>query len=314
MRHTLAAMLKSLSIALLAGAVAAVPACKKSQKSSSQASDTSAGSEPQNSGGDETTTDQTAAGGGASAGDMQVTTPTADDLATYTADLTGDGPLMATFETSLGTIHCQLFDKGAPLTVANFVGLARGMKAFKDPVSHKVEKRPYYDGTVFHRVIPGFMIQGGDPTATGNGGPGYEFKTEVSPDLTHEPGTLSMANAGPDTNGSQFFITEVATHKLDGGYNVFGRCKDLDVVKKIARVPTTEQPGDPQHEKSRPVNEVKLVKVTISRGEPGADDAKGAKGAKGDDDGGKGGKKTVKHLTKPAHPPTGAAEPDHHDH
>lgn len=311
-------MLKSLSIALLAGAVAAVPACKKSQKSSSQASDTSGSTDK----GDDqtgagTATDSSKPGGDtASGGDMEVTTPTADDLSTYTADLTGDGPLMATFETSLGTIHCELLDKGAPLTVANFVGLARGMKAFKDPVSHKVEKRPYYDGTVFHRVIPGFMIQGGDPTATGNGGPGYEFKTEVSPDLTHEPGTLSMANAGPDTNGSQFFITEVATHKLDGSYNVFGRCKDLDVVKKIARVPTTEQPGDPRHEKSRPVDEVKLVKVTISRGEPGAGDAKdgeGGKDAKGDD-ADKGGKKTVKHLTKPAHPPTGAAEPDHHDH
>ncbi len=207
-------------------------------------------------------------------------TQAAEDLATYTADLTGEGPLMAAIETSLGTIHCELFEKGAPITVANFVGLARGMHPYKDPRTGKTENKPYYDGTVFHRVIPEFMIQGGDPTATGNGGPGYEFQTEVSPDLKHQPGTLSMANAGPNTNGSQFFITEGAIDRLDGKYNVFGRCKDLDVVKKIARVETTVQPDDPNQEKSRPVQEVKLVKVTISRGEAGKDDAK--KGDKAD--------------------------------
>jgi peptidyl-prolyl cis-trans isomerase A (cyclophilin A) len=194
----------------------------------------------------------------------EVRTPNAADLAAYTADLEGEGPLMAHIETSMGKIDCELFDKGAPVTVANFVGLARGMHAFKDPASGKIETRPYYDGTVFHRVIPEFMIQGGDPTATGQGGPGYEFATEVSPDLKHEPGTLSMANAGPNTNGSQFFITEIATNRLDGKYNVFGRCKDTEVVKKIARVPTTDQPGG--DERSRPVDEVKLVKITISRG------------------------------------------------
>jgi peptidyl-prolyl cis-trans isomerase A (cyclophilin A) len=193
----------------------------------------------------------------------EVRPPTADDLAAYTSDLTGDGPLKATIETSMGTIHCELLDKGAPMTVANFVGLARGKHAFKDPKTGKVESRPYYDGTVFHRVIPEFMIQGGDPTATGTGDPGYQFDTEVSPDLKHEPGTLSMANAGPNTNGSQFFITETATRQLDGKYNVFGRCKEVDVVKKIARVPTTDQPGG--GERSRPVDEIKLVKVTISR-------------------------------------------------
>ncbi len=202
--------------------------------------------------------------------------PVAEDLAVYTSDLTGDGPLVATIETSMGAIHCELLDKGAPVTVANFVGLARGMHAFRDPASGKVEKRPYYDGTVFHRVIPEFMIQGGDPTASGNGGPGYEFATEVSPDLKHEPGTLSMANAGPNTNGSQFFITEVAENRLDGKYNVFGRCKELDVVKKIARVPTADQPGSPG-EKSRPVDEVKLIKVTISRGQPEAAPGDGKK-------------------------------------
>jgi len=213
-----------------------------------------------------------------------VRTPAPEDLSTYTSDLPGDGPLMATIETSLGVIHCELFDKGAPITVANFIGLARGMHPFKDPKSGKVETRPYYDGTVFHRVIPEFMIQGGDPTATGNGGPGYEFQTEVSPDLKHEAGTLSMANAGPNTNGSQFFITEGAIDRLDGKYNVFGRCKDLDVVKKIARVETTVQPDDPNQEKSRPVQEVKLVKVTIAGGEAAAGAKKDSKkGAKKDD-------------------------------
>jgi peptidyl-prolyl cis-trans isomerase A (cyclophilin A) len=206
----------------------------------------------------------------------EVRSPVAEDLATYTSDLTGDGPLVATIETSHGTMHCDLFDKGAPVTVANFIGLARGMHPFTDPVSGKVETRPYYDGTVFHRVIPEFMIQGGDPTASGSGGPGYEFATEVSPDLRHDPGTLSMANAGPNTNGSQFFITEGATNRLDGKYNVFGRCKELDVVKKIARVKTTAQPDG--SENSRPVEEVKLIKVTIARG--AADDGKAKKGDK----------------------------------
>jgi len=198
------------------------------------------------------------------------------------------------------------------MTVANFVGLARGLHAFKDSESGKVEKRPFFDGTVFHRVIPGFMVQGGDPTATGEGGPGYEFATEVSKDLKHGPGTLSMANAGRDTNGSQFFITEVATPKLDGGYNVFGKCKELDVVKKLAAVDKTDQPNSPPGqppEKSRPSNmdDVKLVKVTISRGEPAGDkdDKSGGKDKKD--------KKDVKHETKPVEQPKGSGEPDHHD-
>jgi peptidyl-prolyl cis-trans isomerase A (cyclophilin A) len=226
------------------------------------------------------------AGGEAAA---TVRPPTADDLAAYTSDLTGDGPLVATLETSKGTIHCELFDKGAPVTVANFIGLARGKHAFKDPKSGQVETRPYYDGTVFHRVIPEFMIQGGDPTASGAGDPGYAFDTEVADDLKHEPGTLSMANAGPNTNGAQFFITELAHHELDGKYNVFGRCKEIDVVKKIARVETKMQEGG--GEKSRPVEEVKLVKVTIARGAGGGGKDDGSGGGKGDSGGGGGGKK-----------------------
>ena len=203
---------------------------------------------------------------GPAGGTLEVRAPTAADLATYTADLTGTGPLIATLETAQGTLHCELFDKVAPVTVANFVGLARGLHPFMDPVSGKVEKRPYYDGTFFHWVIPGFMAQGGDPTATGTGGPGYTFATETSPELRHQPGTLSMANAGPDTNGGQFFITEAAQPRLDGSYNVFGRCKEIAVVRKLTGVRKVDQPGVGK-ETSRPANpsDTVLVRVTISR-------------------------------------------------
>lgn len=196
----------------------------------------------------------------------EVRAATAADLATYTADLKGSGPLTATLETAQGTLHCELFEKAAPVTVANFVGLARGLHPFVDPVSGKVEKRPYYDGTFFHRVIPGFMAQGGDPTATGTGSPGYRFASEVSRELRHLPGTMSMANAGPDTNGAQFFIVEQAQPRLDGSYNVFGRCKEIEVVKKLTAVKKVDQPGG-GHETSRPANppDTLLVRVTISR-------------------------------------------------
>ncbi len=188
--------------------------------------------------------------------------PTAADLEEYTADLEGDGPLMATFETSMGTIECRLLEDEAPMTVANFVGLARGMKPWQDPESGEIREDPLYDGTIFHRVIPEFMIQGGDPLGEGRGGPGYQFDNEVSEDLGHdEPGTLSMANAGPDTNGSQFFITETAQPRLDGDYSIFGRCDNVDVVEEIARV-EKEAPNS-----SKPAEDVVLESVTISRGE-----------------------------------------------
>jgi peptidyl-prolyl cis-trans isomerase A (cyclophilin A) len=194
-----------------------------------------------------------------------VRAPTAEDLATYTADLTGEGPLVATIKTSLGELHCTLAEKDAPVTVANFVGLARGLHAWTDPKTNAGVKRPFYDGLVFHRVMPDFMIQGGDPLGTGEGGPGYDFKTEVTEKLKHDKaGTLSMANAGPDTNGSQFFITDRATPNLDGGYNVFGYCDEKDVVAKIARVDT--QFG-PTGEKSQPVGDPpKIESITIARG------------------------------------------------
>src|ERR1700759_746572 len=145
----------------------------------------------------------------------------------------------ADIETSLGTIHCVLFPAQAPQSVANFIGLSTGTKAWKDPKTGKMEKGvPLYNGTIFHRVIPDFMIQGGDPEGTGAGDPGFQIKDETSPDLKFDqPGRLAYANAGPNTNGSQFFITEAPYPSLDGHYSIFGQCQDLDLVKKIARLP-----------------------------------------------------------------------------
>jgi cyclophilin family peptidyl-prolyl cis-trans isomerase len=145
----------------------------------------------------------------------------------------------AVIETSMGDIHCTLFPDKAPIGVANFIGLATGKKAWTDPRNGtKREGVPLYDGVTFHRVIPNFMIQGGDPTGTGTGSPGNEFGVEASPDLTFDrPGRLAYANAGPGTNGSQFFVTEVPYPSLNGGYTIFGQCNNVDVVQKITRVP-----------------------------------------------------------------------------
>ncbi len=152
----------------------------------------------------------------------------------------------AVIHTSAGDMHCALFPDKAPIGVANFIGLAKGTKDWTNPVSHaKKHGVPLYDGTIFHRVIPEFMIQGGDPAGTGAGDPGYAFKNEVHPDLKFSvPGRLAYANAGPNTNGSQFFITEVAftgqqAAALDGNYTIFGQCDPatVELVKKIARMP-----------------------------------------------------------------------------
>ena len=156
----------------------------------------------------------------------------------------------AIIETTAGDIHCTLFPDKAPLGVENFIGLATGTKEWKDPKTGKMGKGvPLYSGTIFHRVIPNFMIQGGDPMGNGTGTPGYEFKNEVSSDLAFDqPGRLAYANSGPDTNGSQFFITEVPYPSLNMHYTIFGQCQDIDVVKKIARVaadPRNNRPYDP---------------------------------------------------------------------
>src|SRR3954451_10890210 len=136
------------------------------------------------------------------AGGNDVRPPVAADLAEYTKDIKGSGKLHATIDTSMGTIHCELFGDKAPMTVANFVGLATGKKAWTNPKTGNVEKgKPFFDGLVFHRVIPEFMIQGGDPLGQGTGGPGYQFNDEISPDLKMQPGTLAMANAGKTPEG-----------------------------------------------------------------------------------------------------------------
>ncbi len=165
----------------------------------------------------------------------------------------------ATFVTTMGDIHCTLFPDKAPVTVANFIGLATGSKDWKDPKTGKTMHHvPLYNGTTFHRVIPNFMIQGGDPLGNGTGGPGYAFKDEFSDDLTFDqPGRLAMANSGPATNGSQFFITEVPTPHLNGRHTIFGQCTDLDVVMKIARVAT--DPGTDKPIAPIVINSVKIV-------------------------------------------------------
>ncbi len=141
---------------------------------------------------------------------------------------------------NLGKVKIKLFPQGAPETVANFVGLIEGTKEFVDPKTGQPAKRPYYDGLTFHRVISGFMIQGGCPLGTGTGGPGYNFGDEFSPNLRHDKaGILSMANAGPGTNGSQFFITLGPTPHLDNRHTVFGEVVEgMDIVKSIGNTPT----------------------------------------------------------------------------
>ena len=163
----------------------------------------------------------------------------------------GPGPLRAVIDTDLGVITCELRPDKAPNGVANFVGLARGLRPWKDPLTKKWVKRRFYDGLTFHRVIPMFMAQGGDPIGTGTGGPGYKFADEIA-DLTHDPGTLAYANSGPNTNGSQFYITEVATTWLDGDYTIIGACEPVDVVVALTGVPVNakDKPTTPLHMKT----------------------------------------------------------------
>jgi len=168
--------------------------------------------------------------------------------------------LTATLTTTQGTVTVRLFPDYAPKTVRNFVELAEGGREWTNPQTRAKTKDKLYDGTIFHRVITGFMIQGGDPLGTGTGGPGYRFADEIHPDLRFDkPYLLAMANAGPGTNGSQFFITTVPTPWLTGKHTIFGEViSGADVVEKISRVQTV--PGD------RPVQDVVLESVTIERG------------------------------------------------
>ena len=173
----------------------------------------------------------------------------------------------AIIDTTAGKIHCTLFPKQAPIGVDNFIGLASGTKDWTSPATHqKKHGVPLYDGTIFHRVIPEFMIQGGDPTGTGMGDPGYKFKNETSPDLTFDrPGRLAYANAGADTNGSQFFITEKAltgeqATMLNGHYTIFGQCDDasVELVKQLARMAR-----DPRND--RPFRPIKITHIRIQK-------------------------------------------------
>ena len=175
-----------------------------------------------------------------------------------------NGPTVV-FDTSMGRITCQFYERQAPKTVANFIALAEGTKDWTDPVSHKkMHGKRLYDGTTFHRVIPGFMIQGGDPAGTGMGDPGYQFDDEFDPNLNFDvPGRLAMANSGPNTDGSQFFITEQAYDSLNQHYSLFGQCDQdgVEVVKAIARVSRDSD--------DKPLTPVILRKVTIVRdGQP----------------------------------------------
>lgn len=166
----------------------------------------------------------------------------------------------AVFDTSEGRIVCRLFEKDAPKTVSNFIDLAEGQREWTHPVSGRKSKDRLYDGTVFHRVIPDFMIQGGDPAGTGMGGPGYQFEDETkgSPHRFDRPGKLAMANAGPNTNGSQFFITVAPTTWLTGKHTIFGEVVEgQDIVDKITQVARSRQ--------DRPQKDVILKLLTIER-------------------------------------------------
>jgi peptidyl-prolyl cis-trans isomerase A (cyclophilin A) len=165
----------------------------------------------------------------------------------------------AVFDTTMGKFVCRLFPDEAPKTVANFTGLAEGNKETTDPETGKNVKKPFYDGLIFHRVIPNFMIQGGDPTGTGRGGPGYRFEDEFH-HLLHfdKPGKIAMANSGPNTNGSQFFITTVPTPWLDGRHSIFGQViEGQNIVEKIANADRNNQ--------DRPLQDIVIKKLTITK-------------------------------------------------
>ncbi len=174
------------------------------------------------------------------------------------APVTPTGPT-ALIDTTMGRLSCKLYDKQAPLTVANFVGLAQGTKDWVDPRTLKKEHhQPFYNGTTFHRVVPSFMIQGGDRAGDGTGDPGYFFEDEIDPALTFNvPGRLAMANSGPATNGSQFFITEAPVEELNGKHTIFGQCDAQTVARVVAIARVERNPSD------KPLTPVVIHRITI---------------------------------------------------
>ena len=179
-------------------------------------------------------------------------------LADATKDLKGTGALVAKIDTSKGALQCLLLADKAPITVANFIGLATGKRTWKDPTGKWVNK-PAYDGTTFHRIIKGFMIQGGDAKGNGSGEPGYVIKDELWQGAKHDrAGLLCMANRGPNTNGAQFFITDAAAPHLDRSYTIFGECAPIETIHDIASTPVLGE---------RPANPITIKSVTISRDE-----------------------------------------------
>ncbi|CAN5890280.1 hypothetical protein BH11MYX4_BH11MYX4_60510 [soil metagenome] len=180
-------------------------------------------------------------------------------LADATKDLKGNGSIVAKIETSKGTLQCKLFDDKAPVTVANFIGLATGKRAWKDPSGQWVNQ-PAYAGPGFQRIVKGLMIQGGDARGNSSGEPGYVIKDELWEGAKHDrAGLLCMANRGPNTNGAQFFITDAAAAHLDTSYTIFGECAPVEVVHDIANTPTS--PGD------KPQTPVSIKSITITRDE-----------------------------------------------
>ena len=170
------------------------------------------------------------------------------------------GEIFATLHTNVGPIRLELFPNHAPKTVANFVGLAEGTQEYVDPRTQAAGRGPYYDGVIFHRVIPNFMIQGGDPTGTGRGGPGYQFADEFHPELQFDkPYLLAMANAGPGTNGSQFFITVGKTPHLNRRHTIFGEVVDSESQKVVDAIATTATDRS-----DRPTDPVVIESITVS--------------------------------------------------
>jgi peptidyl-prolyl cis-trans isomerase A (cyclophilin A) len=188
-------------------------------------------------------------------------TPAADDAKDDTDMTEAKGDLVAVFQTNMGNFAAKLYEAEAPRTVDNFVGLAMGLKEYRDMETGEKKKGNYFDGIIFHRVIPDFMIQGGDPTGTGRGGPGYQFADEFNPKLKHSiPGLLSMANSGPNTNGSQFFVTVAPTPWLDGKHTIFGEViEGMEVVYAISKAP--------RNRSDRPEQDIMMESVRVYRGD-----------------------------------------------